>query len=121
MGIGIRAIGALVGVAVVLVCGDGFSESGPRPDAGSRSLDTSDYVWADSGRPRRPVEPDLKTCLKQVSRDPWFGAQTQVNRSILVIGCMNKRGWSYLGTQGRSSLISARPSPFTRDFFAGCL
>ncbi len=88
---------ALAGFCLVVALG----ACRPEPEAigvrlGDDFSEGSDFRWTDDPGLKVDFDTDLGACQDEVLGDPWVMEQGLLNRSIILIGCMNKRGWTWL-------------------------
>lgn len=87
-------VGAILPVVLGCLLGCGEDSGLPLPSMDSE-LEASEFVWSDGSIRSSKPESDLEKCRQRVGGDPWVLAQGDLNQGIILVGCMQKKGWRW--------------------------
>jgi len=86
----------LLGLVVAVSSGCSERET---TDPGAELDHSITFKWVDEGSPPDQAS-DAAECRARLRTDPWVQAQKPFNRSIVGMGCMEKKGWLWLTEPG---------------------
>ncbi|MAJ59285.1 MAG: hypothetical protein CBC48_04205 [bacterium TMED88] len=91
-----RGLGAGAALPLVLsgLLGCGEALRPPLASVETRP-DASEFIWVDDPASSSTAENDLAGCRARVMSDPWVLAQGELNQGIILVGCMEKKGWRW--------------------------